>query len=115
MLQRFIAIAGQHDGTSEFFELTLENQLIDDVVFGDQHAQVKLSHLLRLCVFIACGSPQSLGLADSLVNSIQVVEIHAPDTVFMPGFAAAIAADQDPWTWPVRLQVLLDAAWVQLK
>ncbi|MNN47493.1 hypothetical protein D3C81_1619150 [compost metagenome] len=70
---------------------------------------------MLLCVFIASGDPQSLGLADGLVNGAEVVEVDVPDTVCMPGFAAAIGADQDPWAWPVGLQCLLHAPWVQLE
>ncbi|MNN75993.1 hypothetical protein D3C81_1923320 [compost metagenome] len=70
--------------------------MVYDVVFGDQHVQVQPSHFLLLCVFIVCGRSQPLGLADGLVNGFQVIEADVPDTVFMPGFAAAIAADQDP-------------------
>ncbi|MNN98684.1 hypothetical protein D3C81_2181330 [compost metagenome] len=47
VLERLFAIVGQFHGAAKLLQLIPEDQLVDDVVFGDQYVQAKLSQRLR--------------------------------------------------------------------
>ncbi|MNO61714.1 hypothetical protein D3C76_523690 [compost metagenome] len=100
VLQGFLAIRRDGRGAAQLFQLLLQQQLVDRVVFGDQHAQAEPGQSRRRFLLRRQHRLATLGEQQRLADPAQVVDAHPPALLARLRLVAAVVAGADPRAAP---------------
>ncbi|MNM68093.1 hypothetical protein D3C81_796430 [compost metagenome] len=100
MLQSLLAIRRDGHAAAQLLQLLPEQQLVDRIVLGDQHAQAEPGQSRRRLFLLHQRHLAALGEQQRLADAAQMMDAHPPALSFRLRLVAAIGAGADPRPGP---------------